>query len=310
MFSQRLKQIAITSIVGLAVATPVFTAMASEKQDVAITLPPAPNSDSMQHLAQRLYELSVQEQMPLNDSQIRQFIDQMRQTSEAMRPANPPQMRSRTERLVLRPGSEAPVVQLVPGYVSTLTFADATGAPWPLTSVSNGNAKWFHVVQPELPNGNMLTISPLARHADSNITVTLANETLPVVIRLCTDDRQQGAQTDSLVSMQIAKRGPNATDPVVGGHVESAVSPTMLAFLDGVPPAGAKTLVFHPAKTDVDLWRHEDRYYLRSRYEAVWPAWSDMVSGAGGFRVYQIPPVPSCIVSINGRTEILNIGDE
>lgn len=306
-----LRKIALAALFGVATsASLVHATETGAKDPPAITLPPSPNSASMQHLAQRLYELSVQEQMPLQDEQIRQFIERMGQTAEAMRPASPPQMRSRTERLILRPGSEAPVIQLVPGYVSTLTFADATGAPWPLTSVSNGNAKWFHVVQPELPDGNMLTISPLARHADSNITVTLANETLPVIVRLRTDDRQEGAQTDSLVSMQIAKRGPKAAEPVVGGRVESVVTPTMLAFLDGVPPTGAKTLVINPAKPDVDLWLFEGRYFLRSRYEAVWPAWSDMVSGAGGFRVYQIPPVPSFILSVNGRTETLSIGDE
>lgn len=283
---------------------------AKDLSGAEVTLPPAPQSETMQDVAQRTYELSLEQVLPMTPEQIQAYLDRMKQTSEAIRDSEPPKMCTRTERLMLQPGATPPTVHIVPGYVSTVTFFDATGSPWPITSVTEGNSKWFSVQKPEdLEPGNMLTVSALARHAHSNITVTLKDETTPVVVRLTTDDRNKGAITDSLISFQADKRGPNASDPMVGRKLKSVVSSNMLSFLDGVPPSGAVRMALSPSKDGVALWKLDKHLYLRTKYAAVWPAWSDVLSGTADYRVYELPIVPSIIVSIGGHTETLSIDE-
>lgn len=275
-------------------------------------LPPAPSDAQMRAIAQREFELGVEEILPMSPEQIEQFRATMKKTTEAMRQTEPPKLITRTERLNLEPGSVPPTLRIVPGYGSAVVFYDVSGAPWPIRSVTPGNPKLFAVThESELAPFNLITISPLARHADTSLTIVLEDQSLPVILRLTTDDQEKGSLHDSLVSYQANMRGPKAEVPVVGGRqAQSVVDPTLLAFLDGIPPAGSVFRETLPKQDGVDVWEYKNEYYLRTKHSAVWPAWTGIINGTANYKVYRLPAVPSLMVSVGGSTQTLMIGDE
>ena len=282
------------------------------EREIRLNLPPAPDSKEMQQLAQRQFELSTEQVLPLTPEQIKQFKGSVGKTTEALRLSEPPTMNTRSAKLKLEPGVMPPVIQLAPGYVSTILIYDVSGAPWPITSITTGNTNYFSVHHNEsLKPGNMLTISPIARYAHTNIAVTLEGQSLPVILQVRTDDRDKGAIHDSLVSFQTDMRGPLAEKPSIGGgqNAKSVVNETMLAFLDGAPPSEAKYVSSKPSFEGVSVWEYMGQTYLRTRYPAMWPAWTTVVNGAGKIRVYKMPIVPSIMLTVGGTTQTINLGD-
>jgi len=296
--------VGIISLGGMAYAAPDNT---GQKQ--TITLPPSPDDPQMQDLAQRQFELSTEQVLPLTPEQIRAFKAKVGDTTQAMRPLEPPKMVTRSAKLKLEPGVTPPALQVAPGYVSTVLFYDSSGAPWPITSITVGNANKFSVQHNEnLKPGNMITVSPLSRHSHTNLAVTLQNQSLPVVLSVKTDDAERGAIHDSLVSFSATMRGPLAEKPTIGGvAATSVVDETMLGFVDGVPPASAKFMNCIPRTDGVSVWKYDGQIYVRSRHAAIWPAWNMVANGTGDVRVYKMPVVPSIMLSVNGATQTLSL---
>lgn len=306
--------VGIISLGGMAYAAPDNAGQTQQPQEEAkqkqtIALPPSPDDPQMQDLAQRQFELSTEQVLPLTPEQIRAFKSKVGDTTQAMRPLEPPKMVTRSAKLKLEPGVTPPALQVAPGYVSTVLFYDSSGAPWPITSITVGNANKFSVQHNEnLKPGNMITVSPLSRHSHTNLAVTLQNQSLPVVLSVKTDDAERGAIHDSLVSFSATMRGPLAEKPTIGGvAATSVVDETMLGFVDGVPPASAKFLNCVPRTDGVSVWKYDGQIYVRSRHAAVWPAWNMVANGTGDVRVYKMPVVPSIMLSVNGATQTLSL---
>ncbi|MCP4024111.1 MAG: hypothetical protein GY729_19875 [Desulfobacteraceae bacterium] len=253
---------------------------------------------------------SLIEVLPMSSDQIRTLKKRISGTEKAMRNVPPPKITSKTKRLSLSPGTTTCVVSLVAGYVSSLVFYDVTGASWPVTSVTNGNQNHFAVTRPQVLPGNLLTVSALTEHGDTNLVITLEGHDIPVIIQLKTIDRVLGkeSRTDALIAFQVEHRGPYAKDPVFDDPIETSIDDIMLSFVDGVPPAGATKVDLAPAKQGINVWSYDTYLYCRSRYSLVWPAWNQEASSAGGdFKVYRLPKVPSIMFSINGQYITLDI---
>ena len=124
------------------------------QQPAAGKAAPAPKQD-----AQALFEESLRQMMPLDEQHIQQYRERSDQRERALLPV-PPSLRTRSVRVSLEPG-RVPVPVLTTANVATsLVFHDATGQPWPITSVTNGGPTFFQVLRPELPEGNLLIVMP------------------------------------------------------------------------------------------------------------------------------------------------------
>lgn len=243
---------------------------------------------------------------PMTPDDIAKQRTRMDQQERAAEPA-PAHMRTETRFLSLQPGSVPQAIRLSAGYASTVIFTDATGAPWPVTAFIIGNPQMFNVVRPEgLKPGNLLSIVPLSNHGTSNLTITLENQTYPVVVHLLTESAADSRRTsDSLVSFRIDQRGPQAEEPLIGPSRAPTVTPALLSFLDGVPPEGSTVLSTSTedaaANAGISAWAFQGKYYVRSRGAMVWPAWTAVANGGDGIRVYEIPPAPSLLLSLQGK---------
>ena len=254
--------------------------------------------------ANAAFKASEKKLLPLTPQQIKQFRKHLGATNKAIHERSPAQLTTRTRVLRLSPGSPVPTIKIAPGYVSSIAFLDQTGAPWPITSVALGDGSAFDVEHPKIKAGNLLTITAKGHHRDSNISVTLKGWSMPVVIRLKTDP----SAGQALIAMRADQRGPNAAPPQVGPAPTQVVGKTLMAFLDDVPPSGVTPqTVKGTGHARVQAWAYKKHLYVRTALEPVWPAWDNVVRGAGGVHVYRMPVVASLMLSVQGTVHTLSL---
>ena len=242
--------------------------------------------------------------MPLNDSQIQEYRERSDQRERALLPVSP-SLASRTARVSLEPGSTPVRVYTTANIATSLLIHDSTGQPWPITSVTNGGPSFFQVLRPELPDGNLLNITPTQAYGTTTLVVTLEKQDIPLVIRLESDSvRGPERKADALVLFQIAQHGPRAKVPVIE-DIKETVNSSMLAFLDHVPPAGAVRVRMESAPEKVQVWKLGTNHYIRTNHSMVWPAWTAVVNGAGNMKCYEAPVTSRVMLSVGGRMQTL-----
>jgi len=265
---------------------------------VSICLPCVSMAES--NASQEAFERTLKRQLPMNKKQLQKFKQRMDDTKRTLQDDKPPEMTSRTRELRFETGGEPPVVRIAPGYVTTISFCDSTGQPWPIESAVLGNPNYYNLERPEGGKGNIITVSALKKYTDSNVVLTFKGKNMPATVQLKTVSG--GDATDSLVVFKSNERGPEAKQPSIGPKVQDTVSNTMLSFLDSTPPESAKPVEIEPVISGVNLWSYKDMYYLRTTHPLLWPAWNAITKGANGVRVYEMPSVPSLILSREGES--------
>ncbi|WP_315923057.1 DotH/IcmK family type IV secretion protein [Mesorhizobium sp. SP-1A] len=233
--------------------------------------------------------------------QMRQVLDGVdKATGMPLSPINPI---TRSIKVSLKSGERPASLKVSPGWVSTLTFSDVTGQPWPVLSIVNGNPDAYHVQKSVGDEStNIVTISSKQAYVPTNIAINLAGAKVPVVMTLS----PSAGEVDFRVDAQMDQRGPNAAYDTVGG---SSLAPTndsvMLGFLDGVPPEGARKL--KTTDRDVQAWRYDDMLYVRTSKPILSPAFVAKQQNASGVHVFVLKEAPVLIVSDAGRSLYVKI---
>lgn len=236
--------------------------------------------------------------LPQSPKQIEYRRQKVDEADEAeSRPLKPIQSTTRSISMSMRPGEQPPVLRVAPGWVTTLTFSDVTGQPWPVMSITVGNQDAYDVVNSgEKGKSNIITIGTKQAHIPSNIAVTLINAKVPLLMTL----DPTGPNVDFRVDTQVSERGPNSKyDTTVIDNLPPTSDSTMLAFLDGVAPDGAKRLKV--ADREVQAWRYNDLLYIRTSRTMLSPAYTAKQSNVSGVNVYVLNEVPVLLLSDAGR---------
>ena len=274
----------------------------------AATTPQAPPEAPKQPDAQALFQESLRQMMPLDDSQIQEYRKHSDQRERALLPVSPA-LNSRTVRVSLEPGKTPVRVFTTANIATSLLIHDSTGQPWPITSVTNGGPAFFQVLRPELPDGNLLNVMPSQGYGTTTLVVTLEKQDIPLVVRLESDSvRGPERKADALVLFQIAQHGPRAKVPLIQ-DIKETVSSSMLAFLDHVPPAEAVRVKVEPKTDKVQVWKLGELHYIRTSHTLVWPAWTAAVNGAGGMKCYEVPVTSRIMISQTGSMQTLVLSD-
>ena len=286
---------------------PAAAATAGPAATVASTNAP-PQADAKKPDVQSLFEESLRQMMPLDDSQIQEYRKHSDQRDRALLPVSPAR-NSRTVRVSLEPGKTPVKVFTTANIATSLLIHDSTGQPWPITSVTNGGPAFFQVLRPELPDGNLLNVMPSQGYGTTTLVVTLEKQDIPLVVRLESDSvRGPERKADALVLFQIAQHGPRAKVPLIQ-DIKETVSSSMLAFLDHVPPAEAVRVKVEPKTDKVQVWKLGELHYIRTSHTLVWPAWTAAVNGAGGMKCYEVPVTSRIMISQTGSMQTLVLSD-
>lgn len=235
---------------------------------------------------------------PMSPQQIEEMRRQLDARDRAQGvPINPVQPTTRSVMLSMRPGELPPVVRVSPGWVTTLTFSDVTGAPWPVMNFTVGNPDAYEVLNSgEKGKTNIITISTKQAYVPSNLAVTLINAKVPLMVTL----DPTSSNVDFRVDAQVDERGPNSKyEQISVDNLPPTSDSTMLSFLDGVAPDGAKRLKV--ADREVQAWRYNDLLYVRTSRTLMAPAYTAKQSNVSGVNVYLLNEVPVLLLSDAGR---------
>ena len=258
-------------------------------------MPPSTDSNAA-------FEALMTQNMPMSPEQIvrmRQRID-LSQRASAITPNIPPKAVSSTIMINLAPGATPPAVRLSQGYVSSLVFVDSTGTPWPIAAFDIGNPKTVNMQWDG--KSNILLIQAITPYISGDIVVRLVGLPTPITLELVSGQRV----VDYRVDVHVSGIGPNTKELPLGTNLPNSANQLLLGVLDGVAPAGSRSLnVAGDANTQV--WMLGDRLYLRTRFTVLSPGWVGKMVSPDGMTAYELPKTSSVLVSRYGEPVQLKI---
>ena len=241
--------------------------------------------------------------MPFTAEQIEALGRLLRETQAAASVAAdvPPEGRIRRVRIG-SPGEGAiPAIAVRKGYVTAVSFTDATGAPWPVEEVLVDARFLAQEAGSEGADsgdsGHLLYLAPQARSLHGNAVVKLQGLAEPLVAML----RGGGAAADFRVEVRLGLPGPNA---IPGSRARTdfhAGDAVLLDMLGGEAPPGAERLAVDGGGRDDRAWRREGDLFLLTRADLLSPGPWAAERGAGGRWAYRLPDTPYALVTRDGR---------
>lgn len=258
------------------------------------TTPPSPDS-------QAAFNALLQQNMPMSPQQVvqlRQQIDRA-QRAAATQPNIPPKPVSTTLMINLAPGTTPPAVRLAQGYVSSLVFVDSTGTPWPIASFDIGNPKALNIQWDG--KSNILLLQAVSPYSDGNMVVKLVGLPTPITLELVAGQRV----VDYRVDIHVSGIGPNTKDVPMGTNLPNSANQLLLGVLDGVAPAGSKSLTVRGA--DAQAWLLGEKMYLRTRFTLLSPGWMGTMTSPDGMHAYELPKTSTVLISKYGEPAELKV---
>lgn len=303
----------IAGLILFAAALPAWAAQAPEQAPQTATAPvlPPPAGIALPPLPGHKDQVkaAVDGRLPLDPQDIRALKKRVQATQAAIHDGIPPVLKTRSLTLSLSPGAPTPVIHLVPGFVTSVQFSDATGAPWPLASHTLGAKDAFEISAPASVGSNVLTLAALTQGGATSLVVTLKDQPVPLVLMLDTPDPTAPlAIGDARVDLRVPARGPGALPALPGPALPPAASTDLQPFLDATPPAGAQALRVK-GDGDTQAWRLDGQVYLRSPHVLLSPAFQASIQGSGDMRAYRLAPTPVVLVDRAGTPTRLELGE-
>jgi intracellular multiplication protein IcmK len=259
---------------------------------------PAPPKDGV---SEEAFATMSHQMMPLTPEQIKtlHYLFDQTQKATADYPGIPPKPTSTSLVVNLSPGASPPIVRLQRGYVTSLVFVDATGAPWPIQMYDIGDQKSFNVQWNN--KGNTLMVQALTQYTSGNLAVVLKGLNTPIMITLMPGQHA----VDYRVDLRVPSLGPNA-NPALSG-LPAVESPALMNVLDGIPPHGAQALIVEGAGQSCQAWLVNGKVYLRTRMSILSPAFISTMSSPDGTHAYEIQATPIVLALSRGQTIKLTI---
>lgn len=265
-------------------------------------LPPPPSP---------MFKMAQEMVSPLPPQELRQLVQENHQINQAL--AAPPVTvvpRISALSVNLSPGASVPLVRTAVNYPSSLSFIDSTGAPWKLGAAPISGNPDFTVYY--IPNSPVVVVYAHKPDISGNVTVYLEGLAVPIMLNVTSGepDTEAGTWTvDSRLDVRVPGRGP-AAQP--GAAPETRIGlhdRTLQAFLDGIPPEGARHLKTTGSVPDTTVWQLGDDLYIRSRAE-IRDEFEATLSSADGTHLWKLPVTPYLSFSVMGRTAALNVALE
>lgn len=249
-------------------------------------------------LRELAFDSALESLMPLKPEEIRQMLEVFKINREAAeQPVAIPEPKTYVGNVSLDPSSEPLVIQMSPGYVTTVSVVDMTGAPWPIQDVSWAGE--FEIISPE-KGGNIFRITPMTAHGRGNISIRLAELRTPITLTLNT-------QLDVVhyrFEARLPRTGPLAEIPIVekGGIETVASAEELVQFMDGYVPGGAEALSVKGTDGRTRAWLTEDgRMILRTPLLLLSPSWDSSIASGDGTRIYSMKETPIVLLSEKGQ---------
>ena len=246
----------------------------------------------------QIFDSSLESLLPLTPDQTRDVLHSFKESREAAEtPIAVPEAKTTVENVSLDPSVAPLTIHTSPGYVTTVTILDMTGAPWAIQDVSWAGK--FDVTTPE-EGGHVIRITPQSAHGVGNISIRLVDLITPITFSIAT-----GLETvDYRFDARIPKPGPLAKTPLMEyGGLKSVAGgdENLMRVLDGTAVSNAQKLTLDGPDGATSAYRIDDVIYLRTPLTLLSPAWQTSATSADGMNVYTLKASPVILLSDHGR---------
>lgn len=273
------------------------------------------SSEELKEQARRsAFDAALQGLMPLRPDEIRELLEHFDRTQESVQlPVYPaPKPEVVVETLSLDPGSKPTVIRTAYGFVTTVNFLDATGAPWPIQNITwAGN---FDVVEVQVEPDKAATtlrITPQSEFAYGNMSIQMLHLGTPIIVSLETSRDSVYYRLDAIVP----ENGPFASASLIQGTAGAsglglvAGDSDMSSVLEGVPPARAVKMDVNGVDSRTTAYRFNGLTYLRTPLTLLSPGWISSATSADGMKVYAMGHAPVVLLSEKGKLVRARLSD-
>lgn len=248
-------------------------------------------------LQQEAFSQSAANALPFTPSQVRHLKALFDETQKAasMNPGVPPRPTAVLEDVNLNPGATPPFVRLAAGFISSIIFVDATGAPWPIQAYDIGNPRAFNVQWDK--QGNTLLVQSITAHQTGNLAVLLKGLDTPIVITLLPGQHA----VDYRAELRLPMLGPNARPDFSG--LPPGANPLLLDVLNNIRPSGTQSVNVQGCGINCKAWMSKQRLFLltSNHMTVLSPGWLSSMSNSSGANAYELPITPVVLVSRGGQ---------
>ena len=244
--------------------------------------------------------------LPMNPDELREAFGRMDVNQKAIEePLKFPRPEVSFTTISLDPASVPLTFKLATGHVTTVSFLDITGQPWPIKDVTwAGNFEVKSSTQsvdekfPMYPN--LMRIIPLSEYAYGNMSIRLLGLSTPLTFTLRTNKDEVQYRLD----LRVPAQGPFALPSIInegGKNNLKAGNATLTRVMEGVPPKGAQRLKLSGVDSQTSAYVINGTLYLRTPLTLLSPAWTESVRSADGMNVYALSTAPVLLLSDQGQ---------
>ncbi|MBE8233452.1 MAG: hypothetical protein HAW67_06910 [Endozoicomonadaceae bacterium] len=211
--------------------------------------------------------------------------------TQLLSPINPKQ---EVKTLSLAPGAGAFEINTREGFITTLSFVDSIGNPWPVLWALPGNQAYEEITNPtedKKATQHLIVLKATEKYHITNYTVALKGLDDPIIFIL----KNGTDRTDFKITFKIPKIGPN-TDPstlitpsgvnAIGGKYRTMldISSNELDRFYVSPPEEAQFIpTTHPDIATV--WFYKGDFVIKTRAELV-ADYKQMTPVANDWKIY------------------------
>lgn len=255
-------------------------------------------AEQAEKMKQQIFDTSIESLLPLTPQQTRDVLESFKVSREAAEtPITVPSAKTTVENVSLDPSAPPLTIKTSPGYVTTVTILDMTGAPWAIQDISWAGK--FEITTPE-EGGHVIRITPMSAHGVGNISIRLVDLITPITFSIAT-----GLDTvDYRFDARIPKPGPLAKTPLMeygGLRTVAGSDENLMRVLDGTAVPAAERLTMDGVDGGTSAYRIDGVIYLRTPLTLLSPAWQTSATSADGMNVYTLKSTPVILLSDRGR---------
>lgn len=249
-------------------------------------------------LSDRAFEALIEQMYPTSTDRLRNIKEQERELQKTLYDNRAPTPESRIIPIQGKIGEPVQTVYVSPLHTTVISIVDATGEPWPLTSISFGNELDYTVQTVDGHEyNNAIAITPKRAAGTTNMIFTLVDQPVAFnIILKSTDEKFNPAPL-----LQVQKYGPRAKQGVVqtqvgfgnvkiGGEDGLDQDTILKNIILGIAPSTFQKLV--TTDTEVEAWLYGDDLYIRTNYMPMSPLPMASFHGPNSFSAYRMRRLP------------------
>lgn len=282
----------------------------------ALMAPGEPTPEEAQaNIRSKAFEAMMRATLPMDPPELREAFERIDINQKAIEePLAYPKPEIAFTTISLDPGTTPLTFKLATGHVTTVSFLDVTGQPWPIKDVTwagnfdvksaaDGSANMKFPVYP-----NLMQIIPMSEYAYGNMAVRLVGLSTPVTFTLRTNREVVQYRLD----LRVPENGPLALPPIINtaSNTLEAGSTALTRIMEGIPPSLAQKMMVDGVDPRTTAYQVEGTLYVRTPLTLLSPGWNNSVRSADGMNVYALSMAPVLLLSDQGQMVRASISEQ